>query len=460
MNQQWTLHIKDFARIKHADITLKPLTLFVGENNSGKSYVATLLWGVIALGKTLYPAKSSESQAYKKCLAFIDEVKDKLKKNNNAKVELDIKSQQLFIDLFNHFIAVNKNKLSARLFGNKVVNIGEVAITSYSRNQKLTISVDRSENKRLLRLDDHELFLSDELLLNSNKIDIINHRIITSLSWHLIASGMSDTKNINLPSVFYRNMGAPLFMPASRTGFMLTYPVLVNRALDAFEPFEQEEQVSTSFTLPVVRFLQALSQVKKKPLKKYEDIATWLEEKLLHGKIEQQEKGKMAVYQYAPSNHTEQPISMYLSSSLVTELTPIVHFLRNPNDYKMLFIEEPEAHLHPAAQRKMALALAKMVNKSLPIVATTHGDTLFQQINNLAVLHEHANKKQLSIELGYTEDDLLDPNDIIAYQFKRTEDETTVSVLNNTEYGIAVPTFNDPLEALLDEVYKIHDEEP
>ena len=35
-----TLYVKNFAKIKEAEIELAPFTLFVGDNNSGKSYLA------------------------------------------------------------------------------------------------------------------------------------------------------------------------------------------------------------------------------------------------------------------------------------------------------------------------------------------------------------------------------------------------------------------------------------
>ncbi|GAB1458699.1 hypothetical protein MASR2M50_04730 [Thauera sp.] len=54
MHQRWTLRVEGFARFKHAEVALRPLTLFVGENNSGKSYMASLLWGVLALGRSFF----------------------------------------------------------------------------------------------------------------------------------------------------------------------------------------------------------------------------------------------------------------------------------------------------------------------------------------------------------------------------------------------------------------------
>ena len=47
MDQTWTLHVENFARIKKADIEISPLMCFIGDNNSGKSYIMSLLWGIL-----------------------------------------------------------------------------------------------------------------------------------------------------------------------------------------------------------------------------------------------------------------------------------------------------------------------------------------------------------------------------------------------------------------------------
>ena len=41
MNKKWTLHLENFAKIKSADVTIAPLMCFVGDNNSGKSYLVS-----------------------------------------------------------------------------------------------------------------------------------------------------------------------------------------------------------------------------------------------------------------------------------------------------------------------------------------------------------------------------------------------------------------------------------
>lgn len=48
-----------------------------------------------------------------------------------------------------------------------------------------------------------------------------------------------------------------------------------------------------------------------------------------------------------------------------------------------LFVEEPEIHLHPAAQREMVHLLVRMVNLGFRVVVTTHSMTVLYALNNL-----------------------------------------------------------------------------
>ena len=46
----WKLMVENYGKIESAEIEMAPLTLFVGDNNSGKSYLLSLLWGIENLG--------------------------------------------------------------------------------------------------------------------------------------------------------------------------------------------------------------------------------------------------------------------------------------------------------------------------------------------------------------------------------------------------------------------------
>ena len=61
-DRQLGLDIKDFGPIAGASISLRPLTVFIGPNNSGKSYAARLLHSVVGTlaGLTTHAAGSDE----------------------------------------------------------------------------------------------------------------------------------------------------------------------------------------------------------------------------------------------------------------------------------------------------------------------------------------------------------------------------------------------------------------
>ena len=55
LKKEWVLHVKGLAKIEKADVKISPLICFVGDNNSGKSYLMSLLWGILTLGKDIFP---------------------------------------------------------------------------------------------------------------------------------------------------------------------------------------------------------------------------------------------------------------------------------------------------------------------------------------------------------------------------------------------------------------------
>ena len=79
---------------------------------------------------------------------------------------------------------------------------------------------------------------------------------------------------------------------------------------------------------------------------------------------------------------------MARASSMLSELAPLLLVLRSHYFVDHLTIDEPEAHLHPAMQMSVASFLAKLVNNGVRIVLTTHSDFFVTQFNNMMRVHE------------------------------------------------------------------------
>ena len=76
-------------------------------------------------------------------------------------------------------------------------------------------------------------------------------------------------------------------------------------------------------------------------------------------------------------------------SSMITELSSLVLALKyrlGNSDY--LTIDEPEAHLHPALQIEIARGLFELVDAGLSVTLTTHSDYFVEQIKNAVRMHE------------------------------------------------------------------------
>ena len=108
---------------------------------------------------------------------------------------------------------------------------------------------------------------------------------------------------------------------------------------------------------------------------------------------------------------------MSRASSMVSELAPVILFIRRylaKGD--TLILEEPEAHLHPAAQTEMAVALARLARAGVRVVITTHSDWLLQQIGNLIREGELA---ETGDEAAPLSEAALRPRDVGVWLFDR-----------------------------------------
>ena len=81
-------------------------------------------------------------------------------------------------------------------------------------------------------------------------------------------------------------------------------------------------------------------------------------------------------------------------SSMVSEITPVVAFLKfiikkeNREEDKrkpVLFIEEPEAHLHPQNQIALMEIFAKLIQNNVKLIMSSHSNYIFNKLNNLVL---------------------------------------------------------------------------
>jgi predicted ATPase len=121
-----------------------------------------------------------------------------------------------------------------------------------------------------------------------------------------------------------------------------------------------------------------------------------------------------------------------------------------------VFVEEPEAHLHPRAQSSLAKIISRAVNMGKNVIVTTHSDYLISALNNLIALSQLP-KRRLK-RLGYTKEEVLPPESVAAYLVRTEGDKAVVEKLQVTREGIPEDEFAKVAEELLGERGRIYDE--
>ncbi|EKN62770.1 AAA family ATPase [Schinkia azotoformans] len=444
MEQSWVLSIRDFGKIKSGEIEIAPFMLFVGENNSGKSYVMSLLWGVLTEARKLFPNDPPSSQAYREVDRFIAA-------SNGQSTQLDNEKAKIFINWFNDILRVKKSELTKRIFQRKI-DIGSLSIEQFHRSRPLELKFDHKESIEGTRYSSGQHYVRIPYSDRSKDLATERYRMAKYITWKLLMDQLSSPlyPTGERTSMKSRAIGEAFYLPASRTGFMLAYKTLVQEMME--QAIDGDiEGANLQFTLPVYRFLQGLIRLDESTSSSYEDIGEFIEEQILQGTMGQ-EKGIIPSFFYQPQGKKNK-LPLFITSSLVTELSPLILFLKSKTTYRSLFFEEAEAHLHPRVQRILAVALVKLVNRKMPVWLTTHSDILFQQVNNLMKLAAHPRKEELMAARGYTEEDVLYPEMVRAYQFQSSNRQTTITKLIATENGFPAQTFNKVIMELNEETY-------
>lgn len=415
--------MSDFGPIAEGSVELRPLTVFVGPSNTGKTYLATLVYSLHRkLSGFTLPFEDERLHGFRYNLP---QIKKELSKPDQDQIlkflhllterESDIKWSNLpnvLARSLNEFLTSGNLGLEEEL--SRCFDLTELKqlIGASSKSHRAKISLDVQVNDEnsweteicispekistVTNIHDFTLLHSGQTdshffgrsfwpIRTSDEQDGLEPELITSqqasiLLEEFLFSIWQSNRQIRKPSIHY--------LPAARSGIMQSHRViassLVSRSTRA--GVERFKEIPT-FSGPLADFMERLLLFKHsdKPNKKLQRIAGSLERETLAGKITGLSTipGAYPEFVYRPTN-ADSHIRLSRASSMVSELAPIVLFLRGViGQNSTVIIEEPEAHLHPAAQAQIAFTLARMVRAGLRVVITTHSDWLLKSISNL-----------------------------------------------------------------------------
>lgn len=154
----------------------------------------------------------------------------------------------------------------------------------------------------------------------------------------------------------------------------------------------------------------------------------------------------------------KQRIPLTAASSSVRELSTLLflveNYLRTINSSSDICIEEPEAHLHPTLQIKMADLIVSICSHGSFVQLTTHSDYFLQRINQIVRLADIKKTdperfSELSKDELLDSMPLLDGDKILVYYFHRDGNgQVAVDKLTAGKQGFPFRSFFDVVEQM------------
>lgn len=215
--------------------------------------------------------------------------------------------------------------------------------------------------------------------------------------------------------------------------------------------FTEELKAKTGLFEKFIRNINSLSRIPEFEQKVDSDLEHLFEE-IIRGRILIKNDG----YYHLSEDGIELPVSAVASS--IREISPLSLVINrlDPGNTALLF-EEPEAHLHPTLQRKMADLLMLLAGQGMYMQITTHSDHLLRRINELMMLAELEARqggeefKRFLVENKLHKSPIRKESfsRIASFYLRRREDGSSEIIKQDISEGIPLQSFKDAVRESL-----------
>ena len=437
------IEVADFGPIVHAKVDLRPMTVFIGPSNTGKSYLAILLYALHSFFSAVSGPYGFTSRAYRgyrgnpdRILKLTDETVADFRHLAQTIIEANAGPADDYITLPSWIMELSRSEFDdlgnalgteiVRCFGVSYLamlvrkgrrtrarvaiphgcpgdelghtlafNVGEIAFQS---------TIPQSIPTETIRRSDIAPAMSSALRMYDQSGNVSGLSEFPYLIRHLMALAVQGmVGSLHLPAFYF---------PADRTGVMHAHSAVVsamigNAPLAGLQPSGQTPMLSGV----LADFLRQLIELDRTPLRRLlsrqqqhrQDAASRnMEKAMLRGSvhIERSELVNYPHFTYRPDGWRD-ALPLMNASSMVSELAPLVLYLRHiVQPGNVLIIEEPESHLHPAMQVEFTRQLAKLVQAGYRVIITTHSEWVLEELGNVVQRSRLSDQERATIPNG------------------------------------------------------------
>lgn len=468
--------IKNFGPIREMSFDLdKDLHIIFGKNAIGKSYGTYCVYCILKSIK--YKLRASRYDIFNgKFGKYLRDIADDvilISKNSKGNyISINAVFEQLILKLLNTTLSLDIQNSFQNTFSllsnlqNQYAQENYSITFSFKNNELITLGSTK-EGKPIfdyIKLNtEYGVVLADtetvSLALYINHKKEIEKSKEIEFALELVKLFLDKFRHY--VSILNADIRDIYYLPASRSGLYQALrgftPIIAALTQNRF--FIQNRTIELpSLSEPLSDYFIDLSTLNKKNIN--QDFYPLIDEieAIIGGTVHYNDKTQNITFK---PNQLSIELDLSEASSMVAELSPIIIYLKHivnhklqPNGFEhffeketindrfdMLFIEEPEAHLHPEVQVKLMRIFTKLIEYKIKVVMTSHSNYMFNKLNNL-ILSNKISPQKINVQ----------------HLVKRHDGSVTNVEMSATEEGIYDSNFTDVSKALYEERIQIFEQ--
>lgn len=482
------LEARNLGPIEEANLELRPLTILIGKNNTGKTYLAQALYAAFKSIEEARPSLDVELSS--------DEIRSLRTSVIHAPDEENLVVPFEAHDKMFDWVRQTFRDAGVELKNRMLAYFSLPELKGLKRwDQGDAVSVDIFQDLG----DGHKNFLfgleTDALpaidKLSEVTIDSFENGLI-DMAYFLgeVGNGGEDEDDSHrreftwiMAREIWRKYLAALnlsgsahYLPAGRSGLLTAWTDVVKLRLQLErDRFGLTSMPDTSLGGVALDFIAALSDILNR--RRYKRRRYWqpelfrmhsqelpdslrlLQELMSGGIFAGSGQDMVPILEYRQGEHK---IPVQRASSMVADHAPLamwMEHLLHPHD--VLIIDEPESHLHPEAIRLVARVLVRLVNEDVNVVCATHSSVLLHEISNCILRSKLPKDRKAILGDSYSESDCIDERDVAVHRFVRTHGKEPAIVSRvdlDSEWGIPEDEYVEVAGDLSDESNRLFEE--
>jgi len=433
--------VENLGKIENATIEINDLTILVGDNNSGKTYLTYSTYGALKNWK------------------------DFINYNNFRFIAEELNEKGQFRSNIDELHALIKSSIlsESKSFNNRFKKLFNDKEEIFEKsNLKLDFEINthseikEAHHKALIgkNITFEGIINNDGLQITFTRTDDfeLDKPIILKVVGDLISRLVFD-------EIFYN----PIIITAERLGISLFYKELDekrNSLVDGLQKLDQSEDeidtfdiimsMSAYYATPIrdhISFTRNFDAIKKHTSKLNVNYSLSIIKEMLGAEFKKDNKQDIRFF--TPKKKINKfDIPLHLASSSARCIVDLYFYLKHMSkESDLLIIDEPESHLTLRNQRLMAKLIASIINLKIKVFITTHSDFLIKELNNLILLNNDFKEKQVWLKnnkASYNSEDKINFEKVNVYQTKNG----SIEMLNISKTGIEIPFFDEEISTI------------